>query len=71
MLAVMLFAMLIAGLNYNSNLGLAFAFLVGIVTGTYSSVYVASPVVLWLSGVSAAPIKDVPPENVRGMQPAR
>jgi SecD/SecF fusion protein len=49
----------------------AFAFLVGIVTGTYSSVYVASPVVLWLSGVSAAPIKDVPPENVRGMQPAR
>jgi hypothetical protein len=35
-------------------------------------VYVASPVVLWLSGVSAAPIKEVPPtENVRGMQPAR
>jgi SecD/SecF fusion protein len=49
----------------------AFAFLVGIVTGTYSSVYVASPVVLWLSGVSAAPIKEVPPQNVRGMQPAR
>jgi SecD/SecF fusion protein len=49
----------------------AFAFLVGIVTGTYSSVYVASPVVLWLSGVSAAPIKETPQENVRGMQPAR
>jgi SecD/SecF fusion protein len=49
----------------------AFAFLVGIVTGTYSSVYIASPVVLWLSGVSAAPIKETPPENVRGMQPAR
>jgi SecD/SecF fusion protein len=49
----------------------AFAFLVGIVTGTYSSVYIASPVVLWLSGVSAAPVKDTPPENVRGMQPAR
>ncbi len=29
MLALVLFAMLIAGLNYNSNLGLAFAFLVG------------------------------------------
>ncbi len=53
----------------------AFAFLVGIVTGTYSSVYVASPVVLWLSGVSAAPPKEVPskesPQSVRGMQPAR
>lgn len=49
----------------------AFAFLVGIITGTYSSVYIAAPVVLWLSGVSAAPIKEVPPENVRGMQPAR
>jgi SecD/SecF fusion protein len=49
----------------------AFAFLVGIVTGTYSSVYVASPVVLWLSGVSAAPAKEAPPQNVRSMQPAR
>src|SRR6185295_15834674 len=53
----------------------AFAFLVGIVTGTYSSVYIASPVVLWLSGVSAAPPKEVvsneAPKNVRGMQPAR
>ncbi len=46
----------------------AFAFLVGIVTGTYSSVYIASPVVLWLSGVSAAPAKELP-QNVRGMQP--
>jgi SecD/SecF fusion protein len=49
----------------------AFAFLVGIVTGTYSSVYIASPVVLWLSGVSAAPAKEAPPEKIRGMQPAR
>ncbi len=47
----------------------AFAFLVGIITGTYSSVYIAAPVVLWLSGVSAAPAKQ--PQNVRGMQPAR
>jgi SecD/SecF fusion protein len=49
----------------------AFAFLVGIVTGTYSSVYVASPVVLWLSGVSAAPVKEEVPTSMRGMQPAR
>ncbi len=49
----------------------AFAFLVGILTGTYSSIYIAAPVVLWLSGVSAAPAKEAPPENVRGMQPAR
>jgi SecD/SecF fusion protein len=48
----------------------SFAFLVGIIVGTYSSVYIASPVVLWLSGVSAAPAKEEVKE-VRGMQPAR
>jgi preprotein translocase subunit SecF len=26
-----------------------------VVVGTYSSVYIASPVLLWLSGVSASP----------------
>ncbi len=49
----------------------AFAFLVGIVTGTYSSVYIASPVVLWLSGVSAAPPKEPPKavtKDLRSMQ---
>lgn len=49
----------------------AFAFLVGIVTGTYSSVYIASPVVLWLSGVSAAPAKDKEGPSYGGLQPAR
>ncbi|HEX5472785.1 MAG TPA: protein translocase subunit SecD [Lacipirellulaceae bacterium] len=49
----------------------AYAFLIGIVTGTYSSIYIASPVVLWLSGVSAAPMKEIPAQNVRSMQPAR
>ncbi len=50
----------------------AFAFLVGVITGTYSSIYIASPVVLWLSGVSAASAKEeAPPAKVRGMQPAR
>jgi SecD/SecF fusion protein len=51
----------------------AFAFLVGIVVGTYSSVYIASPVLLWLSGVSAAPEPQEPrmQTSARGMQPAR
>jgi SecD/SecF fusion protein len=35
----------------------AFAFLVGVVAGTYSTVYIAAPVLLWLSGTSAAPAK--------------
>jgi SecD/SecF fusion protein len=50
----------------------AFAFLIGVVVGTYSSIYVASPVLLWLSGVSAASIPEAPPAaSTRGMQPAR
>jgi SecD/SecF fusion protein len=32
----------------------AFAFLVGVVAGTYSTVYIAAPVLLWLSGTSLA-----------------
>ncbi len=47
----------------------AFAFLVGVVVGTYSSIYVASPVLLWLSGVSASTATDKPPAT--SMQPAR
>jgi SecD/SecF fusion protein len=38
----------------------AFSFLVGVVVGTYSSVYVASPVLLWLSGVSASVASETP-----------
>ena len=30
--------------------GFAFALIVGVLTGTYSSVYVASPILLWLVG---------------------
>ena len=33
--------------------GFAFAFLIGVVAGTYSTVYIAAPVLLWLSGVSS------------------
>ncbi len=33
--------------------GFAFSFLVGTVVGTYSTVYIAAPVLLWLSGESA------------------
>ncbi len=48
----------------------AFAFLVGVVVGTYSSIYVASPILLWLSGVSAAPPRAKPIEApTRRMQP--
>jgi SecD/SecF fusion protein len=50
----------------------AFAFLVGILVGTYSSVYIAAPVLLWLSGVSAATEPEAPAASTpRGMQPAR
>jgi SecD/SecF fusion protein len=40
----------------------AFAMLVGIITGTYSTIYIASPIVLWLQGRGAA---------ARGVVPAR
>ena len=33
----------------------AYAFLVGVIAGTYSTVYIAAPVLLWLTGSSAAP----------------
>jgi len=33
--------------------GFAYAFLIGVVTGTYSTIYIATPVLLWLSGASA------------------
>jgi SecD/SecF fusion protein len=33
--------------------GMAFALLVGVVTGTYSSIYVAAPILLWLIGRKA------------------
>jgi SecD/SecF fusion protein len=32
----------------------AFAFLIGIIAGTYSTVYIAAPVLLWLSGTKIA-----------------
>ena len=30
--------------------GFAFAMLVGVVTGTYSTIFIANPVLLWLEG---------------------
>ena len=30
--------------------GFAFALIVGVATGTYSSIYIASPILLWLVG---------------------
>jgi SecD/SecF fusion protein len=38
----------------------AFAFLVGVIAGTYSTVYIAAPVLLWLSGTTAAAEVDSP-----------
>ena len=35
--------------------GLAFALLVGVTTGTYSSIYVAAPILLWLVGKHRVP----------------
>jgi SecD/SecF fusion protein len=35
--------------------GLAFALLVGVATGTYSSIYVAAPILLWLVGKHRVP----------------
>jgi preprotein translocase subunit SecF len=36
----------------NSLEGFSFAMIVGVITGTYSSVYVASPFVLWLGKIA-------------------
>jgi SecD/SecF fusion protein len=33
--------------------GFAFVFLVGVIAGTYSTIYMAAPVLLWLSGTPA------------------
>jgi SecD/SecF fusion protein len=33
--------------------GFAYAFMIGVVTGTYSTIYIATPMLLWLSGASA------------------
>jgi len=44
--------------------GFSIALIVGVVVGTYSSVYVASPVVLWL-GVSK---EDLIPPNKEGAE---
>ena len=39
----------------------AFAFLVGVIAGTYSTVYIAAPVLLWLSGTSLATAESQAP----------
>ncbi len=46
----------------------AFAFLVGVIAGTYSTVYIAAPVLLWLSGASTATTAT---ESPRAAQAAR
>jgi SecD/SecF fusion protein len=34
--------------------GFAFSFLIGIIAGTYSTIYIAAPVLLWLTGSSSS-----------------
>jgi preprotein translocase subunit SecF len=34
--------------------GLSFALVVGVLVGTYSSIFIASPILLWGQGLSAA-----------------
>lgn len=44
--------------------GFAFALVVGVLVGTYSSIFVASPVLLWMSQPAAKPRKDKTPVSV-------
>jgi SecD/SecF fusion protein len=39
--------------------GFAFTLLIGILVGTYSSIFVAAPVLMWLSGSQARPVRAV------------
>jgi SecD/SecF fusion protein len=34
--------------------GFAFSFLIGIIAGTYSTIFIAAPILLWLSGESSS-----------------
>ena len=46
--------------------GFAFALIIGVLTGTYSSIYVAAPILLWLlhpKEMSAASASDKPPQG--------
>jgi SecD/SecF fusion protein len=51
----------------------AYAFLVGVIAGTYSTVYIAAPVLLWLTGSSAAPATPTTADvgRSRRLEPAR
>jgi len=43
--------------------GFAFALLVGIISGTYSSIFIASPVLLMFKGELLPPPKEISPEE--------
>jgi len=46
----LLAALILYGLGGQGIHAFAFAILVGIVSGTYSTIFIASPIVLWLQG---------------------
>jgi SecD/SecF fusion protein len=50
--------------------GFAFSFLVGVIFGCYSSVYIAAPVLLWLSGSSSSMSKEIASPNMGSATPA-
>jgi SecD/SecF fusion protein len=50
--------------------GFAFALLVGVIVGTYSSLFVASPVLNWLDGDKSPATKDVPQSAKGGAEVA-
>jgi SecD/SecF fusion protein len=51
--------------------GFAFAFLVGVIFGCYSSIYIAAPILLWLSGSSASATMSRPSVAMKPSTAAR
>ena len=51
--------------------GFAFTLLVGVIIGTFSSIYIAAPVLLWLSGDGANAKATGKSSGLTGYEPAR
>lgn len=51
--------------------GFAFTLLIGVFVGTFSSIYIASPVLLWLSGDAASSNATGKSQGLSGYEPAR
>jgi SecD/SecF fusion protein len=53
-LTVLIVTVILLGLGGESIRGFAYIFAIGVVTGTYSSIFVASPIAIWLHNRSLA-----------------